>query len=449
MVRKIFERVKKAVIDQYDPDREDRIKRLANHLYKDLVARRDAFTLESSISMLDVSNSDVTAAKRFLYDYLLRKVWADGIVTPKERTDLQWVQNKLQFPSHEAGQLDLEYAKSEFGKAFSLAMDDGELSDEEFARLDELASAVGSNAEQMAKAFFSDEGESFIRSSFLKTIGGGELSNEAWGKLVKTARRLGISRDNLQVVLIRVAKQHIEHVLADAKSDGEICQAEESHLMWLLEIFAVDQEFKAYVQKEIADVGRLNEIAKGRLPSLAPPPEIAIRAGELVHSTCRAELIIVRDLKSGTRRDAFVGMLAVMDSRAVFQGPDKAQIVRFNQLVMLNPRIGLIEFQLNGKPTWYFRINADHWEVPLIFGKAVAMHNQTQVRIVDDAPSRHIPREVRQRVWTLYGGQCVDCGAKDYLEFDHIIPVAKGGSNAESNIQLLCRRCNLKKSDAI
>jgi 5-methylcytosine-specific restriction endonuclease McrA len=35
------------------------------------------------------------------------------------------------------------------------------------------------------------------------------------------------------------------------------------------------------------------------------------------------------------------------------------------------------------------------------------------------------------------------------LEFDHIIPVAKGGSNAETNVQLLCRRCNGKKSDMI
>jgi 5-methylcytosine-specific restriction endonuclease McrA len=52
-------------------------------------------------------------------------------------------------------------------------------------------------------------------------------------------------------------------------------------------------------------------------------------------------------------------------------------------------------------------------------------------------------------VWQRYGGQCAECSATDYLEFDHIIPHAKGGGNGDNNIQLLCRKCNLKKSDHI
>jgi len=77
------------------------------------------------------------------------------------------------------------------------------------------------------------------------------------------------------------------------------------------------------------------------------------------------------------------------------------------------------------------------------------MANQTKVASTTDAQSRHIPRDVRQRVWQRDGGRCVECGASDYLEFDYIIPFGKGGSNSDANIQLLCRRCNLKKSDHI
>lgn len=62
---------------------------------------------------------------------------------------------------------------------------------------------------------------------------------------------------------------------------------------------------------------------------------------------------------------------------------------------------------------------------------------------------RYIPPEVRINVWNRNGRKCKRCGAEEDLEFDHIIPVAKGGSNTENNIELLCKSCNRKKSDRI
>jgi 5-methylcytosine-specific restriction endonuclease McrA len=35
------------------------------------------------------------------------------------------------------------------------------------------------------------------------------------------------------------------------------------------------------------------------------------------------------------------------------------------------------------------------------------------------------------------------------VEFDHIIPIAKGGSSEEHNIRLTCDDCNADKSDMI
>ena len=60
-----------------------------------------------------------------------------------------------------------------------------------------------------------------------------------------------------------------------------------------------------------------------------------------------------------------------------------------------------------------------------------------------------IPSGVRREVWRRDGGKCARCGAKENLEYDHIIPLSKGGSNTARNIELLCERCNRSKSNLI
>lgn len=56
-----------------------------------------------------------------------------------------------------------------------------------------------------------------------------------------------------------------------------------------------------------------------------------------------------------------------------------------------------------------------------------------------------IPDDVKIYVWKRDGGRCVICGSQMKLEFDHIIPISKGGSNTARNIQLLCEKCNRSK----
>lgn len=60
-----------------------------------------------------------------------------------------------------------------------------------------------------------------------------------------------------------------------------------------------------------------------------------------------------------------------------------------------------------------------------------------------------IPDDVRMFVWQRDAGQCVRCGSREKLEFDHIIPVADGGSSTERNVQLLCEPCNRSKGRSV
>ena len=60
-----------------------------------------------------------------------------------------------------------------------------------------------------------------------------------------------------------------------------------------------------------------------------------------------------------------------------------------------------------------------------------------------------IPQDLMDAVWNRDGGQCVKCNSTQDLEYDHMIPLSKGGANTYNNIQILCRKCNRSKSDKI
>ncbi len=64
-------------------------------------------------------------------------------------------------------------------------------------------------------------------------------------------------------------------------------------------------------------------------------------------------------------------------------------------------------------------------------------------------PRGGISRDIKLRVWERYSGKCANCGSTQLLQFDHIVPLAMGGSNSEQNLQLLCDRCNLEKGGTL
>jgi len=75
-------------------------------------------------------------------------------------------------------------------------------------------------------------------------------------------------------------------------------------------------------------------------------------------------------------------------------------------------------------------------------------HRQVDVGF-ESNNSRTISQDVKTAVYQRDNGKCRECEATDYLEYDHIIPWSKGGANTVDNIQILCRRCNLKKGNSV
>src|SRR5215469_3780426 len=59
-----------------------------------------------------------------------------------------------------------------------------------------------------------------------------------------------------------------------------------------------------------------------------------------------------------------------------------------------------------------------------------------------DRVRKPLSEAVRHEVWRRDDGKCTSCGSREKLEFDHIVPVSRGGSDTPRNIQLLCEPCN-------
>lgn len=63
-----------------------------------------------------------------------------------------------------------------------------------------------------------------------------------------------------------------------------------------------------------------------------------------------------------------------------------------------------------------------------------------------NAPGDHTADDVK-RIYRQQRGRCLNCRAslKDGYHVDHIVPLARGGSNWPGNLQLLCPPCNIAK----
>lgn len=60
---------------------------------------------------------------------------------------------------------------------------------------------------------------------------------------------------------------------------------------------------------------------------------------------------------------------------------------------------------------------------------------------------RQISMADRQFILWLYDYKCANCDSTEWLEVDHIVPLAKGGEDHVQNMQCLCSKCNLRKGD--
>lgn len=84
----------------------------------------------------------------------------------------------------------------------------------------------------------------------------------------------------------------------------------------------------------------------------------------------------------------------------------------------------------------------------------IAATDRPRARQGSATHARHIPAEVRRKVWARDDGQCAfvahngrRCTERAFLEFHHVVPYAAGGKATADNIELRCRAHNAYAAD--
>ncbi|HOM52356.1 MAG TPA: HNH endonuclease signature motif containing protein [Phycisphaerae bacterium] len=445
---KLIDWIRRASVQLLDPQREERIDYFARNVASRLKSDRGAFNFDALVTSLEIQPRDIPLVQERVYEFACKKAWRDRQISEEEKKGLDWVARSVMLPEKNAEQVAFRVGLEVFQEVLSDAVADGRIEPAELEELQQVAACIGTSVRDLVTRYFSDWAEGFLRAMFMKMIEDGELSHREWSHLVASAEAIGLKENELLDSIRVQAERFVEHVLIDAKADGQLSEEEESTLAFLMERLKLSPRFRTYAEGEIRELKQITDILKGRLPSLNVHLT-GRRNTEIVHFEGPGSYEEVKHLKSGQQRVLHEGRVLITNCRLIFESPARTFDLNHRRVTRIAPRGDTLELSATGRGNGRYTFGSDSKLAFLIYEAAVRKANQTLVEQVDGLPTRHIPRDVRQRVYQKYGGRCAECGSNQYLEFDHIIPVTKGGSNSEQNVQLLCRRCNLKKSDKI
>lgn len=239
-----------------------------------------------------------------------------------------------------------------------------------------------------------------------------------------------------------VAEMFIRHQLADAIADEEVTKEEEVEIMASVKLFHLDGGIQEEIKSTIQRVRLLANLRENRLPAPLSENPAWLQSGEAVHARQEACFCSEGGIISK-------GDLWVTNSRVEYIAPKGGTSIPLKNIRDAQG-IGRQLVLTNVKGRRDFLIQEAETTAAMILC-LIRATNRTATITIDDTRKdrRRISKEVRNAVWIRDGAACVECGSQVYLEFDHVIPVAKGGGNTVNNIQLLCRGCNGKKSDRI
>lgn len=289
------------------------------------------------------------------------------------------------------------------------------------------------------------EGLERFRVRFLSACADGIMELHEWHDLQNTILSYKLNAEEALMFVRPDALILLERTMTIARADGIISKQEEEIFNRLVSLLMVPETMIQHLKSEIDELKQAAQLREGHLPTIEST--LILNSEEIAHLECPATYRHV----TATRSRDIPGRIIVTNRQIHFVSQNEGGWnIQYPKVLRIEELSDGVKLELGVKKgSGYYHTVPQ----PIILGATLDALVRINKRLLlmpqTERASRKVPQKVKIAVWQRDQGQCVECHAKEYLEFDHVIPHSLGGASTEGNLQLLCRRCNLKKSNQI
>ncbi|MFD4443892.1 TerD family protein [Nocardia sp. NPDC058519] len=291
-----------------------------------------------------------------------------------------------------------------------------------------------------------DEIEEFLthwRNRARRVLAGPGTMSEEWTEVWAALRFQRIDEERGRTVLREAGLTQVERMVAFAFADGEVFADELDAFEHVVSELALSGAIVDDLRRRMHRGRTLSRLRAGELPTVNTPG-LHLDPDERVHLDLPA--VHIRMLARGPRNTE--GRLIGSSKKLRFVGDGTGIELPWNRVVSVHPEHGTVVLaatSARGGAT--FGVTDPDYVAAALEGALRV--SKRLVLTPGQRDSRSIPQDVKAQVWQRDGGACVECGDGHYLEFDHIIPLSRGGATSATNLQILCRACNRAKGARI
>lgn len=260
-----------------------------------------------------------------------------------------------------------------------------------------------------------------------------------WDQLWASLRYQRIEESAARTALHPLALNYVERRVAFAFADGQISTEEYDDFEHAIAELGLSGPLIEELRSRMRRGHALTRLRAGDLPTVRAP-DLHLDAEELVYLDIDATQ--VRQLAKGPR--LFDGRLIVSNKKLRFVGSGSGIELAWSRIVSVTVERGTVVVSATSARGGATLAVVDPEQVAATIEGALRIAKRLALA-PGQRDSRSVPQEVKAEVWQRDGGRCVECGSSHYLEFDHIIPLSRGGATSAANLQILCRGCNRAK----